>query len=223
MSAEPLERSRASRGFLVVAALTVVGLVLAQQPFVGLFRPAPPLVWSAQVAEHALQLGSPLLPWLAPRLRSRVAQLLVALTFAGHGVFALALGPTPAHWYLLVERSLALSEPAARYVLFAAGVADFAVALVLVVDLVFPLPTLRRIALSHACFWGSATALARSWAFFELATPLVALQFAPETLRRSGHGLVPWLLLNEREPAPSHPLGQLAAGPPPVFPSVFRD
>lgn len=118
----------------------------------------------AQGIEHAAQIATPLL--CAIYLKGKVgstwitaAKVAIALTFLGHGLFALGFFPTPGNFVYMTTQILEISDNQARELLYIAGILDI-VALVLIC-----VPRLDRYALLYCTIWGFLTALARPAAY----------------------------------------------------------
>ncbi|MGD1890633.1 MAG: hypothetical protein ACFB15_08560 [Cyclobacteriaceae bacterium] len=116
----------------------------------------------AQLLEHAGQIGSPVLLYLALFGKMDVARFLfwvkvaVAVTFTCHGLFAAGVFyQQPPHFIAMTMSILGVSEPVARTFLQFAGLMDF------VVSIGIFLPTTARYCLLYAVAWGFLTALAR--------------------------------------------------------------
>ena len=162
---------------------------------------------TATLVEHGGQVLSPVVLVLALRRgigdRWTIALALVAFwaTFAGHGVYAIGLAPTPGRFYGLVHAILGLDADATETLLKIAGFLDFVVCLGVLV------PLLRRACLSYAALWGLLTALARPVAGMSIqAAWWGADQFLHEAILRLPHACVPLFLLltfaTPRRPSP---------------------
>lgn len=172
-----------------------------------------------QLIEHALQVIAPLavVGWVFLHRRGRVLQwplrLAVAMTFTGHGVWALGLSlelgpvslhyPTPGRWVDMVLSILPmLDEQTARHLLKVAGALDLVVA----VAVLFP-PRWARPALVWATAWGGATAAARIAAHVGGVEWMDSISYwIGAALRRAPHAGLPLallLLLNARTPGHS--------------------
>lgn len=143
-----------------------------------------------QGIEYAAQFLAPLLVIASLRWpRERLVQLgmlAVVGTFLGHGLYALGYYPVPANFIDMTITILGVSERTARQLLFAAGVLDLLVCVLIFV------PRLRGHALLYAAGWGLVTALARPLAYVDLNFLGASLnQTLPEFLYRLPHAFVP--------------------------------
>lgn len=161
--------------------------------------------------EHALLMGAPFVliarlngtEW--ERLRYPL-QLLTALTFIGHGLYASGYYPVPMHFLLMTLEGLGpfygnftgadLTEAASRTILWWAGLLDFITATLLV--LAFKAKSHRsliRLALVWMIPWAFLTTLARWWSNAGFSsTDVLLLYWTPQVLVRLVHILVPVIL-----------------------------
>ncbi len=145
--------------------------------------------------EHFLQWGTPLLLLLKFHLKTRtwytVAAAFVALTFIGHGLYAMGWpAPRPAHFIFMTMEITGCSEKAAVGIMHTAALLDFIVAIGLFI------PRARIPALMWAAAWGIATAVARIWAHVTPAEAYYGIQpWLAESILRLTHGLVPLAML----------------------------
>lgn len=181
------------------------------------------------LVEHALRLATPflLLAWWPPRPTGRETYLLrwlVALTFFGHGLYALGIHPVPQHFVLMTTEGLhfiltgeVANSPveAARYFLLAVGILDVLVAVLLVI----PSSRTGRLALYWVLPWAILTTLARLWASFHFSSTENYLTYwLPEFLLRWPHVALPALLWRWT----FHPPTNESATPPPNEPPSAR-
>ena len=154
------------------------------------------------VAVAVYRKDGPRLLWLV--------RLAAALTFFGHGLYALGFFPTPGPFVDMTIRSLGVTESFARQYLFWAGVLDMIVA----VGILLPQRWggwARRIVLVSAAymvFWGFVTALARPWsAGFPNGAWAFALKYETQAfVVRAAHFMLPLyalLTLKESPPRPT--------------------
>lgn len=178
-----------SRFFLVVGGvlLIMLSLLYAKEKF-----------WSiAQFFEYSLQMSSPFL--LLYYFRSGTLdepmewwlKIAIALTFTCHGLFAVNFYPRPAYFTEMTMNILGVSESGAFLFLKLAGMLD-----ILVSIWIFLPGRWGQLALGYAVFWGTATTLARVWAYFHPEFWLSSLhQWMHESIMRAPHFLLPLFLL----------------------------
>lgn len=153
----------------------------------------------AQFFEYTIQVISPILLanviFNPERLSSRnlvfVFKTSIALTFAAHGMYAIGYYPRPGVFVDMTINILGISEPMAHNFLGAAGILDFAAAVMIFI------PRLSFWGIAYCVIWGFLTAFARTWANLDLGPSTVNLlhQFLPQTVYRLPHGLLPLALL----------------------------
>jgi hypothetical protein len=168
----------------------VVGLLsLACLYFVDKFYRFPELI------EFAAQIGAPLLLVASLKYGLRAKRMVyglkvaIALTFAGHGFYALGFYPRPAGFTTMIMNILPLTEDQSHAMLLRVGFVDMLAALLIFI------PGLSRFALMYCVSWGFLTAFARIVAYFSFAAPLASLeQWLHETLFRLPHGALPLVL-----------------------------
>lgn len=149
--------------------------------------------------EHALQVGVAqlYLKSLSGHKHTLAwGKALIALTFIGHGAYALGVYPTPGRFYDMILAVVEFSESQAHWSLILAGSFDFVLGFSL---LFFPKKiekTLIPLLLIAGC-WGLATASARWLAYVEYDFLWMSFkQWGPEAIYRITHGLVPfWLMI----------------------------
>jgi len=120
----------------------------------------------AQWIEYAAQIAMPvLMVFLLHKGVNRrwlfVAKVAIALTFIGHGLYALGYFPVPGHFVYMTTAILGVSDSGARDLLFVAGVLDLVAVVFLFV------PKIDKYALMYCILWGFLTALARPVAYIE--------------------------------------------------------
>ncbi|MEL6593355.1 MAG: hypothetical protein AAFQ68_24870, partial [Bacteroidota bacterium] len=144
--------------------------------------------------EHSIQWTMPLVLVFAHRFdigqqAQWVLRILIAATFFGHGLYAIAYYPVPGSYLEMVESILGLGPAFGERFLWWAGLLD----LITVVGLL--LPRVWRYVLYYAIVWGFLTALARIVAHWEWTLWLGSLdQWLHQTLIRLGHGGIPLFL-----------------------------
>ncbi len=146
--------------------------------------------------EHTTQMCLPIVLVLAYKeniSKERfiiISKILIALTFIGHGLFAVGFHPVPGNFVQMLVTVLNVSEPTAVNLLLAAGIFDFTCSLLLF------FPKVDVIALSLMAFWGIATALARVLTNIDFnLLQMSSHQWIMETLYRLPHGLLPLCIL----------------------------
>lgn len=147
--------------------------------------------------EHTLQIGVPwLLSWhlWKPSWEGKTLtylKIMIALTFMGHGAYALGLGvPVPAGFVEMIMESLRFGESEALHMLTMAGFWDFAIGILIFI------PLMRSKALAFAAFWGLATAMARTVSYVTWYNFMLdGHSWFFESTFRLCHGLIPLAVL----------------------------
>lgn len=125
----------------------------------------------------------------------RLMRICCALTFAGHGLFAMNVLPVPVHFIDMTMQILSLPEDQARQFLWLAGVLDLLAAISV------GLPgRWRKAGLYYMVVWGLLTTLARYVANVNLSLPWwpqAFIHWTPEVLIRVVHFMIPLVLLQE--------------------------
>lgn len=139
----------------------------------------------------------------------RGACLAIAMTFFGHGLYALGYYETPGTFVTMVSRVFPVSSAVARDLLLLAGVLDMLVVAVLLASSWKPRDiAIVRAVLAYATFWGLVTAFARVVTTVRLDFFWESLsQSHFETLVRLVHGLLPlcvlvWLTRSQQASSP---------------------
>lgn len=152
----------------------------------------------AQVMELAAQYCSPfiLLAFLKndyelSKQNDLFTRIAIALTFFGHGLYALGYYPIPVHFMSMTMEILGTNEEMSILFLKIAGVLDILVC----IGLFLP-KRWRKAALMYALIWGALTALARIFAnvYLDYFSATV-MQWGHETLMRFPNFLLPLFLL----------------------------
>ena len=147
--------------------------------------------------ENSIQFGLPMFysfnlwkPFWSAK-QQFILKILIALTFVGHGTYAMGLGvPVPSNFVEMVMEILYLDENTARIFLKFAGMFDYMASISLFV------PILSKNALIFMSLWGMSTAFARVVAYVEINTFISDLHsWGFETVFRFGHGLAPLSML----------------------------
>ncbi len=118
----------------------------------------------AQIIEFASQVFMPIAAvWFAIKANSKTLmtfiKIAIALTYTGHGLYALGLMPIPGNFVYMLIETLGVSDEQAIRILKIAGVMDLIVAVGIFI------PKIDRILLFYALIWGFLTALARPLAY----------------------------------------------------------
>lgn len=117
-----------------------------------------------------------------------MVRLLIAVTFIGHGLYAVGFHPVPANFIVMTQAGVGVAESVARDLLLMVGVLDFLAAALLLL----PNRKSQLIALGWIIPWAILTSLARLWSYGGLVTlDTLFWQWLPEVVRRLPHVLVP--------------------------------
>lgn len=201
--------------------------ILSYAKYVSTERQLPMLI------EHGGQILMPVLLVMALALGARhrvvtiTAIVALMMTFAGHGVYALGIWPTPANFYGMTSIILRVDHNVAQLILHVVGVLDILVCVGIFI------PTLRVPCTIYAVVWGLLTAIARpvagmSWSLNYWG----ADQFLHEAVLRVPHFVIPLYLLfpwrqpvpSKNEETPSKPTSNVsAATDPPLSPALLAD
>ncbi len=148
-----------------------------------------------QWIEYSAQIAMPVLAiWAARPGMTRAFRLtayaVVALTFIGHGLYALGVHPVPGDFVYMLTQNIPLTDTEAKNVLYVAGWLDLGVAVGVFI------PGLRKYSLLYAFFWGGLTSLARltSYLVFGHLFWLTVHQWFFQFLVRLPHFLLPLFL-----------------------------
>jgi hypothetical protein len=181
----PAKIERQYRVFVVVAvALFLLSLLYFKEGFYRI----------GELMELTAQWMSPLIVYFAIndgineklKLLIRIA---IALTFTGHGLFAVGFYPIPGNFVDMLIMSTGVTQNTAEQVLFVAGCLDFLISI-----LIF-FPRTYRYAAFYAFVWGFITAAARIWANFDAQFTADSLfQWIPEMMVRIPNALLPLTL-----------------------------
>lgn len=156
----------------------------------------------AQLIELTLQVSVPALLAFAllhedkDRLYA-FFRLAIALTFLGHGWYALGLiYGQPPHFIEMVVNSLGflgMTADIAPYFLLIAGILDMFVVMGMFI------PSWIKISAGYASIWGFLTSAARIAAYVRLGSEFWSLlaRYLPEFLIRFPHFMIPWLVYKE--------------------------
>lgn len=149
-----------------------------------------------QFMEYSIQFTSPFLllsfikyEWIQQNVLF-ILKLLIALTFVGHGLYAIGYYPVPGYFVDMVIRVFKCSESFARTFLTIAGVLD----IMLAIGLFLPNRGVVKYCLIWAVIWGFSTAIARVVGNFYSDFLMRSLhQTVYEMVYRLPHGLLPVL------------------------------
>jgi uncharacterized membrane protein len=146
-----------------------------------------------QLIEHSLQICLPLVflflmnDFYINKIRlGWILICLTALTFIGHGIYAIGWHYLPDNFIEMTERSIGYFVPDPKMFLFTIGILDIILSLFLFI------PKLRPYVLWYFIIWGFATSIAR--VYYVLDTELTnefLLVNAPNMIYRLLHGLIP--------------------------------
>lgn len=148
-----------------------------------------------QFIEYALQVATPVfLYWALFKNQKQLLfamKIAVALTFIGHGLYALGFYPVPVLFMQMTIDFFQIGDVAAKTFLQIVGILDLVAAVLLFV----PSRILQNIALWYCIIWGTATAFARIVCHFDAQIPIESChQWLHEVVYRLPHGGVPLIL-----------------------------
>lgn len=161
-----------------------------------------------QFIEFSLQFCSPLFLWfwllylsdsLSPDNEQRQLlgdhkqlKIATALTFIGHGLYAINFHPRPGYFIDMIIKAFYVSESMAVLFLNVVGYLDIICATALFI----PYQWIQKMALYYIIAWGFLTALARFYANVQWELGWYSIkQWLPEFLMRFPHFLIPFILL----------------------------
>jgi len=123
-----------------------------------------------------------------PKLNFNLLCWLIALTFTGHGLYAVGFHAVPANFVLMVQSGIGVGEETARSLLLIVGVLDFLAAALLLL----PNDKAQRVALAWIIPWALLTTFARVWSYGGLVSfGTLLTQWGPEVVVRLPHVLMP--------------------------------
>jgi hypothetical protein len=150
-----------------------------------------------QLIEHAIKVFLPISLFISFEKRSFsrknifFLKVLVALTFIGHGTFALGLNYVPGGFVSMTTTILGLSVDQAFIFLKIAGALDFIFAALMFVN-----SKMLRYSAIYLVSWGLITAFARLAYGLSIPTNIETVTYyAANTVYRIPHGLIPLLLV----------------------------
>ena len=151
---------------------------------------------SAQLIEGSIQAGAGILYvlWGSGKLKKKYMifglKLIIALTFLGHGLYALGYYATPGNFIDMTIILLGIEEIQAHLFLKMIGILDILVIIfIFIPDLVIP-------TLIYTVIWGTLTAFARIIYYLKLSDfDPNSFYMVHDTVYRIPHGLIPLALL----------------------------
>lgn len=156
-----------------------------------------------QIIEHTLQIMLPIILIYIAKFQATNTNLFhllataTAMTFIGHGLFAIGWHYVPGNFIEMTTRSLKLNPRSVLNFLRTVGWLDLIAAI-----LIF-LPITRKYTVWYLIIWGILTSLART--YYVLEEPLTKEFFLtniPNTIYRLPHGFIPilmWRLMKSQE------------------------
>ncbi len=149
-----------------------------------------------QFIEYASQLLMPVLAYFILFKNRQIfsmtlwIKIAIALTFIGHGLYAIGYHPQPGHFVDMFLNVFGISEPMAKNLLYLAGVLDMIAAIALFI------PGIELWAIWYVFFWAGATTCARLLAHIDFNFFFYSMnQWLFEFLIRIPHIALPLLLL----------------------------
>ncbi|MDH4474091.1 MAG: hypothetical protein QE487_15895 [Fluviicola sp.] len=151
-----------------------------------------------QFIEHALQLFLPIiaLSFLLSRRQNLSnytipMKMLVALTFIGHGIYALGVHYVPDNFISMSGNILEINQRQSIAFLFTVGLLD------LLFSITMFIKPLEKISLYYMFIWGALTSVARLWYGFDTHATFteIIVNYLPNTLYRAPHAIIPLILL----------------------------
>jgi len=150
-----------------------------------------------QFVEHSLQMAIPLLflhfnyrNTINIKATSIIFSILIALTFIGHGAFALAIHYLPENFVVMTEKSLNITSADSVSFLYVIGILDFALSILLFI------PIIRNYIIWYFIVWGMLTSFARIYFVIhdEFSNDWLLVNL-PNVIYRVPHGLIPIAML----------------------------
>lgn len=142
--------------------------------------------------EYGVQFGVPMALLLSLHMQPTNRQLhvlmnmLISMTFIGHGLYAIGFYPVPGHFIDMTAELLRTSDQNSIAFLKIIGFVDLAIGFFIWTNIG------RTVSLGYATIWGLGTAMARVLTNVQMESFLQDLsQWLPETIYRLPHGLVP--------------------------------
>lgn len=153
-----------------------------------------------QMIEHSLQFFLPVFGFAVVQRLDRMSnknwlfalKIVLALTFVGHGLFAIGWHEVPQNFIDMTTVSLHISESQAISFLFIMGILDFIIAALIFI----PVAKIHKWALWYMVAWGLITAFARMyWQIDQIGTADFWTHNFPNTIFRLPNGLMPLFLI----------------------------
>ncbi|MCI5059190.1 MAG: hypothetical protein MRY83_23965 [Flavobacteriales bacterium] len=148
--------------------------------------------------EYGIQFTLPLLLYYQLKTKftktKTIALMAIAITFLGHGLFAISYYPQPGTFLDMFSNILGLNEANSKRMLILFGFLD----IVLLPSLIWK--KTRKYSIYYFILWGFLTAFARLWANFGIYSHSdFVIQWFWQFLVRLPHGLIPlYILINDK-------------------------
>jgi hypothetical protein len=150
-----------------------------------------------QIIEHSVKIFTPIgfIIYIHQKKSFRhladFFKIMLALTFIGHGIFALGLNYIPGNFMSMTVTILGINYSGGENFLFVAGILDLIVATTIFIDMY------GTFSLYYMAFWGLITALARTFYGIMVADDLEGiLFFMGNSIYRLPHCLLPLVLIS---------------------------
>ena len=151
----------------------------------------------AQVLEPTIQIFIPIvyIMWKYEKLKKIISlkmilKILVAITFAAHGLYAMGFYPVPGNFIDMTIISTGFTEDQTRIFLEIIGWLDLSLLIFLFI------PQTEKFAIWYAILWGLLTAVARIWTGFDIDALWSSLHgHLYKMIFRLAHGLIPLTIL----------------------------
>jgi hypothetical protein len=154
--------------------------------------------------EHSIQIGAVLMPviYFQHKINEKglflILQWLVALTFIGHGMFAMAFYPVPGEFIDMLYYAFRFEEKTSLSFLYVIGIIDivFGLYILLPISLLKILKPVTYVVISYFIVWGFFTAIARIYTGFAMSITIDS--FHEEFYKfvfRIPHAIFPFILV----------------------------
>ncbi len=185
---------------LLHAALVLVGVILLIHAFSSYLDKGYRF---GQFIEYSLQVGTPFFLWQYLKNNQQLSARLIfwikiatALSFIGHGLFALGIHPVPGQFIDMMIKVFGITENTARLWLQIVGVLDILAA----IGIFIPNHLVQRFSFFYIIIWGFLTACARIIANFYLGYGWYSIEpWIPEFLVRTPHFILPLCVYLNKE------------------------